>query len=140
MVESFKWDNFSRTAAALVGLILLFLIWDQQYWWRIREEYLFGFLVPVLVFWVLNERKAYFRLIIDGSATPGRSEEERAWARSLTRARSLKLPTWVERFSDLAAGAAVVLGFVWVAFAALYRVMEGHNLVTTQFMAMSNAL
>lgn len=27
MVDSFKWDNLSRTAVALIGLVLLFLIW-----------------------------------------------------------------------------------------------------------------
>jgi exosortase len=135
-----KWDFTNRSLAALWFLLISFLVWDQQYWWRVRDEYLFGFLVPFFVFWVLNERKAYFRLILDSSAKPGRSEEERSWAQRLRKARGLAIPNWVIRTSDVLVMGVALLGFVWVTFAALYRVMEGHNLVTTQLLAMSNAL
>lgn len=44
-----------------VGVLLLgligFMIWDQVYWWSNREDYSFGFLVPIFVLYVLYERK-----------------------------------------------------------------------------------
>lgn len=43
------------------GLLLLglvgFMIWDQIYWWSNRDDYSFGFLVPLFVLYVLYERK-----------------------------------------------------------------------------------
>ena len=47
---SVRWAAF-----ALAGLSL-FLIWDQHFWWKIRDEYAFGFIVPLFVAYVLYER------------------------------------------------------------------------------------
>ena len=40
----------------LLGLVG-FMIWDQIYWWSNRDDYSFGFLVPLFVLYVLYERK-----------------------------------------------------------------------------------
>ena len=35
-----------------------FMIWDQIYWWNNRDDYSFGFLVPLFALYVLFERKS----------------------------------------------------------------------------------
>lgn len=45
-----------RQTLVLGVLMLLFLIYDQQAAWRAREDYYFGFLVPVFVYLVLEDR------------------------------------------------------------------------------------
>lgn len=39
-------------AAAFFGLVA----WDQSYWWRLREDYSFGWLVPLFVAFVVQDR------------------------------------------------------------------------------------
>jgi exosortase len=44
-----------------VGLLLsaafmAFTAWDQSYWWRAKEDYYFGWLVPFLVLYVIHDR------------------------------------------------------------------------------------
>ena len=64
-----KFDYFNlppaMRRAGIIGLgFVLFLCWDQIYWWKIKEEYFFGFLTPLFVMYVLWERwpriKAFF--------------------------------------------------------------------------------
>lgn len=35
-----------------------FMIWDQVYWWNNRDDYSFGFLVPLFALYVLYERRS----------------------------------------------------------------------------------
>ena len=44
-------------AVALLLLLASFMIWDQSYWWESREDYSFGYLVPLFVLYVLYDRK-----------------------------------------------------------------------------------
>jgi exosortase len=46
----------SRWAAFAAATLSLFLIWDQHYWWKLQDEYAFGFIVPLFVAYVLYER------------------------------------------------------------------------------------
>ncbi|MDB2358169.1 archaeosortase/exosortase family protein, partial [Opitutales bacterium] len=39
----------------LLGLIF-YTVWDQIYWWGEREDYSFGYLVPLFVAYVLHDR------------------------------------------------------------------------------------
>ena len=46
----------------IYGLFMLcgfagFMIWDQLYWWNTRDDYSFGFLVPLFSIYVLYERR-----------------------------------------------------------------------------------
>ncbi len=44
-----------------IGIALAFLamvIWDQSFWWRLKPDYSFGFLVPLLVLYVLYGERA----------------------------------------------------------------------------------
>ena len=47
----------SFLVALLIGAcFLLFIIFDQQHWWRSKADYSFGWLVPLLVAYVLYDR------------------------------------------------------------------------------------
>ena len=44
---------------AALGLsvgFLAFVAWDQSHWWRIKEDYQFGWLVPALAAFVIYDR------------------------------------------------------------------------------------
>jgi hypothetical protein len=40
--------GFAAVLVLLAGFAA-FLVWDQWVWWTTREEYMFGFLVPLFV-------------------------------------------------------------------------------------------
>jgi len=40
----------------LAGGFMAFTAWDQSYWWRIREDYSFGWLVPLFVGYLIYDR------------------------------------------------------------------------------------
>lgn len=74
------WNQFPtafRQCLVLGTLMLLFLIYDQQAAWRAREDYYFGFLVPVFVYLVLEERwggiRALFRKREEGAPLSGKT-------------------------------------------------------------------
>ena len=48
-----------------------FLIWDQLHWWRLKEEYSFGFLVPFFVGYVLHDRWPSICRIVVGNGRAG---------------------------------------------------------------------
>src|SRR5690606_19664961 len=53
------WDTLPavfRQVLVLGIVLVVLLIYDQQASWRQREDYYFGFLVPVFVYLVLEER------------------------------------------------------------------------------------
>ena len=43
-------------ALGLAGGFLLFVAWDQSHWWRIKQDYSFGWLVPAFVGFVIYDR------------------------------------------------------------------------------------
>lgn len=53
------WGELPRSFQTLLtmgALMIVFLIFDQQAAWQQREDYYFGFLVPVFVYFVLEDR------------------------------------------------------------------------------------
>lgn len=44
------------TALGLAAGFLAFVAWDQSHWWRIKEDYSFGWLVPLFVVYVVYDR------------------------------------------------------------------------------------
>ncbi|MFP4281402.1 MAG: exosortase/archaeosortase family protein [Opitutales bacterium] len=120
--------------------MLAFVIWDQSHWGRTRDEYLFGFLVPVFVVWVLNERRGLWRLVFDPASGPPQTEWEHGWQERLRAWRRRTWPAWTARLFECLALMAAMIGFIGIAFAVLYRAMESHNLVTTQLSTLGFAL
>jgi hypothetical protein len=56
---------------AAVGL-MAFVTWDQIHWWQIKEDYRFGFLVPLFVAYVMYERWPKITKLV-GEGLPGPS-------------------------------------------------------------------
>ncbi|MFI5357354.1 MAG: exosortase/archaeosortase family protein [Opitutales bacterium] len=62
MLKTF-WSKLTRAVPApflaALGLgtgFLLFVTWDQSHWWRQKEDYTFGWLVPFFVAYVISDR------------------------------------------------------------------------------------
>lgn len=125
-------------AIGFLGVLVLCLIIDQRHWWDLREDYLFGYLVPLFVGWVLYERWPMIRMTLLGGGAATTNADVRAWADRLAAKRhAVPMNRAARGLLSVGAGVAAVLGFLGLIFAALYRSMEGPNLVTTQLLALS---
>jgi exosortase/archaeosortase family protein len=58
-----RWKNLRATVPApflaalgLAAGFLAFVAWDQSHWWRVKQDYTFGWLVPLFVGFVINDR------------------------------------------------------------------------------------
>ena len=58
-------------AACLMVGFALYTAWDQLFWWGNREDYSFGYLVPVFAAYVLYERWPTIRSYLFRGAAPG---------------------------------------------------------------------
>lgn len=62
-----KSDKTPLWFAAIGVLMCAIVIWDQQYCWSSKDDYIFGYLVPFLCAFVLKERFHLLRAIFTGS-------------------------------------------------------------------------
>jgi len=83
-----------------------FVAWDQHRWWLLKEDYMFGWLVPVFVAYVIWERRAVVSALV-------------ADARPAVVARTS------ERFLDFTAGAVLAAGLAIFFLGAFYRAGAG---------------
>jgi exosortase/archaeosortase family protein len=58
-----SWRNFRATvpgpflaALGVAAGFWLFVAWDQSHWWRVKDDYSFGWLVPFFVIFVVHDR------------------------------------------------------------------------------------
>lgn len=58
-------DSIRFVMILAVGF-MLFIVWDQWHWWSTREDYSFGFLVPLFVAYVLFDRWEKIVYLITG--------------------------------------------------------------------------
>ncbi|MDG1701701.1 MAG: exosortase/archaeosortase family protein [Opitutae bacterium] len=52
--------DLPKSLVSVVFLILFlaaFMVWDQSYWWESRDDYSFGYLVPLFALYVIYDRK-----------------------------------------------------------------------------------
>lgn len=118
--KSTRWAAF-----ALIGLTL-FLILDQYHWWKLRDEYAFGFIVPLFVGYVVFDRwpRIFRGLVEDGEPPTG----------------SGKRPgSLLEVLLSVCAILMVVGGLLCFLLGILYRAMEGQNLISSNFLAFGYA-
>lgn len=71
--DFFKLRKDAQIGAWLLIGFLGFLIYDQQYYWRTKEDYSFGFLVPLFVGYVLFERWPQIKAYLLGTDSAQRS-------------------------------------------------------------------
>lgn len=69
-------------ALLLCGAFLLFVTWDQSHWWSTKDDYSFGWLVPMFVAYVVHERWGVIKASLAGCSAPGspRSAGLSKWA------------------------------------------------------------
>lgn len=106
---------------------MAFVTWDQSHWWRVKEDYVFGWLVPVFVLYVVHDR---WRQIVSA-------------VREATAAPSS--PRWVRWFWNTAAAGALASGALFFLLGAFYRAGAGTSqpgtfAITTGMMATVLAL
>lgn len=73
--EEKKTDKTPLIFAAVGILMCGIVIWDQQYCWSSKDDYIFGYLVPFLCAFVLKERYHLLRSIFTGTPIEGGVDE-----------------------------------------------------------------
>jgi exosortase len=112
----------SRFAVGTLLGLTLFMIWDQHYWWKLRDEYAFGFIVPLFVAYVIFERWPKI-LSLWKPAEPRESAQA----------------GWFSIVLQVTAALMVAGGALLFLLGAMYRAMEGQNLITSNFFAFGYA-
>lgn len=107
---------------ALAGV----MIWDQSHWWQLRDEYAFGYIVPLFVAYVLYERwpRIAATLLPTGNANEGDAVSGPAQA-----------PDWLQWLAAAIAVCMLVGGAFLFLLGGVYRAFEGPNLITSNFLA-----
>lgn len=94
-------------ALGLSAGFMAFVAWDQSHWWRVKEDYSFGWLVPMFTGYVVYER----------------------WPEILQRLRTAATapagPRWTRWTLNLAAGGALSFGALFFLLGAFYRAGAG---------------
>lgn len=112
------WARFAEpvTGPLFAALLLLagfyaFVGWDQSHWWRAKEDYSFGWIVPAFVIFVVHDRWPKIVAAVAACAAPGS-------------ARAAGPGRWL---LGLAAGGALLAGAGLFLLGALYRAGAGSS-------------
>ena len=86
---------------------MAFVAWDQSHWWRVKEDYSFGWLVPLFTCYVVYDRwpQIVARLADAGQAPAG--------------------PRWARLSLNVLAGVALTFGALFFLLGAFYRAGAG---------------
>lgn len=125
MPSFFQLPRSTQYAAwALLGF-MLFLIYDQYHWWQLRDEYAFGFIVPFFVGYVIFDRWPRISAVFIPSALA----EDSAAGPKPRSSRGLTI------FFTVVAILMLVGGVVSFGLGAVYRGVEGSNLISSNMIA-----
>ena len=69
-------------AFGLLLLLVLFMIWDQFFWWQTNDEYSFGYLVPLFAAYVAYDRWPLIRGFLFGSSDGGSDRAQKTQSNS----------------------------------------------------------
>lgn len=94
-------------ALGLAGGFMAFVAWDQSHWWRVKEDYSFGWIVPLFTAYIVYDRwpQITARLREAAGAAPA--------------------PRWARWTLNAAAVLGLVLGSVFFLLGAFYRAGAG---------------
>ena len=105
--DSAKAPAAFRAALGLSAGFMAFVAWDQSHWWRVKEDYSFGWLVPVFVAYVVYDR----------------------WPKILARLREAENgpagPRWARWTLNAAASLGLLGGALFFLLGAFYRAGAG---------------
>jgi exosortase len=123
-------DNL-RFALILAAGFMLFIVWDQWHWWQTREDYSFGFLVPMFVAYIIYDRwPRIVELVTGRKVNPAEGEE------SEVPVVAASLPGPLEVALKAAAIAALCGGLLLFFFGAFYRAGAGPSNPGSLFIAL----
>lgn len=131
-----------RWLGAVLAAMVAFLIYDLYHWWQSNDEYLFGMIVPFFVAFIIYDRWPRIYRILVGKPLEGAAKS----AQEATEKKLESPPSLLTRFggslgplAKVAAGLAIA-GCLFIFFyGALYRAMEGRNLISSTAFAYSLA-
>lgn len=98
-------------ALALGAGFLGFVGWDQSHWWRTKEDYSFGWLVPVFVVFVIYDRWPRITAALASCAAGG----------------SPRVAGWRQGVLWLLVGGTMIAGVLLFLLGALYRAGAGSS-------------
>jgi len=119
-----------RFAFILAVGFMLFIIWDQWHWWNTREDYSFGFLVPMFVGYIIFDRWPRIVELVTGKRVGG---EEGDTPLEVIAAR---LPGPLEILLKAGAIALMIAGLLVFFFGAFYRAGAGPSNPGSLFIAL----
>ncbi len=96
-------------ALLLAAGFLGFVAWDQSHWWRVKEDYSFGWLVPLFVAFVIHDRWAKISAAVAACAAAGSP-------------RAAGGQKWLLR---VAVGASLLFGALMFLLGSFYRAGAG---------------
>lgn len=109
-------QTFFRIGLLGCGGLLAIVAWDQSHWWRVKEDYGFGWLVPFFVAYVVRERWPQVQLrIAAGRRRVGRDQT----------------PRWRAVLADGAAGIALIAAAGLFLLGAWHRAAAGSSFAAT---------
>jgi hypothetical protein len=106
--QSFSLKDLTREqiiAALMLLGFTLYTIWDQSHWWSTREDYSFGFLVPLFAGYVIYDRSSSIKSYLAGKSS--QSDDEPAKEKTSLLAQSID---WVAGAVFLASGGLFAIG------------------------------
>ncbi len=112
-------------ALVLSGAMALFVTWDQVHWWQTREDYSFGFLVPMFVAYVVYDRWEAILNLVKGRGKKGEAAPEASSMQAEDRA-SVPAPHPVlDTLMTAGAYAMLIFGLLAFFLGAFYRAGGG---------------
>lgn len=123
-----------RWLGIVLAAMVAFLIYDLYHWWQSNDEYLFGMIVPFFVAFIIYDRWPRIYRILVGKPLEGAPKA----ALEATEKKLAHPPGWITRFggtigplAKVAAGLVIAGGLFIFFYGALYRAMEGRNLISS---------
>lgn len=116
--------DMTRYATFVMLAFVGFIIYDQLYWWRIDEEYSFGYLVPFFVGFVIYDRWARIKTVFDtGHLHRTDPDDSSKWLK-VEKGLLGRVPEWGQKLVSFIFICALILGVVSFAFGALLRALQ----------------
>lgn len=113
----------TQYAFGVVLAFYAFIIYDQVFWWRVDEEYSFGFIVPLFVGYVIYDRWPRMQTLFDkgyvSKPDPDKPSKLVPCSGFLD-----DVPVGVTKLVTFVFGSALVLGTLVMLFGALLRALQ----------------
>lgn len=127
-----------RYASFVLLAMVGFVIYDQQHWWLLRPDYLFGFFVPFFIYFVLEDRlpqiAAYFGITIPPKKKKGASNSEPPKSEPPVPVYTKEIPA-LRLMGHLVFWPMALGSLISFLFGAVYRAAEGPSPTASMFIA-----